>query len=221
MGSTVEVTASDGHKLAAYLATPAGKPRGGLVVIQEVFGVTPYIQSVCDAYAADGYLSIAPWLYDRQQRGAVFAPENHDQARKLREKFVWDDVVKDVAAAAARVGEAGKVGIVGFCVGGSVAWLAASRLNLAAASSYYGRDIAGWIGKENPRCPIVVHYGRTDSSIPLADVDRVIAAYPQLPIHIYDDAGHAFDNFTRPSYVPDAAKAGRERTLSLFRQHIG
>lgn len=222
MGVDIDVVAADGHRLGAYLASPAGKPRGGLVVIQEVFGVTDYIRSVCDAYAADGYLSIAPALYDRQKRGAVFAPETHDEARKLRAKFVWDDVVKDVGAAAARVVTAGKVGIVGFCVGGSIVWLAASQLPLAAASSYYGRDIAGWLGQHVPKCPMVLHFGATDELIPLPDVEKIRAAYPALPVHVYPGAGHAFDNSTRRDFfAPDAAKLARERSLALFRQHIG
>jgi carboxymethylenebutenolidase len=222
MAQDIELTAADGHKLMAVLATPPAKPRGGLAVIHEAFGVTDYIRATCDKFAADGYLTIAPAMYDRQHRNAVFGPSEaeYEQARTLRNNLNWDEVLKDVGAAVKYVSTAGKVGIVGYCVGGSVAWLAASHLPVAAASSYYGKDIAGWLGTHKPKVPIVVHFGKTDHLITMEDVGKIRAAYPSWQIHVYE-AGHAFDNFTRESHVPAMAKLARERTLELFRQHVG
>ena len=216
MGEIVEIAAADGHRLEAYLARPAGAPRGGLVVVQTAFGVDAYLRGVCDGFARDGYLAIAPALYDRQRRGAVFehTPEGGAAAREMRNNFVWDDVLADVEAARRRVAEAGKVGVVGYCVGGSVVWLAAHALPFAAAASYYGKDVVDFLDRA-PKCPIVLHFGDSDRLIPLADVDRIKAAFPALPIHVYN-AGHGFDGNN-----PGAAAIARPRTMALFAANIG
>jgi carboxymethylenebutenolidase len=219
-GEDIDLTAADGHRLGAYLARPEGRPRGALVVAQDAFGVGAYISSVCDAFAADGYAAIAPAIYDRQQRDAVFdhAPGSQDGARRCRGGLVWDQVLADVDAARAKVSAWGKVGIVGYCVGGSITWLAASALPFAAASSYYGKDIVDWLDRP-PRCPIILHFGDHDRLIPLADAERVRAAYPAIPTYIYP-AGHGFDGVGQGHHAPSAMLA-RERTLALFREHIG
>ena len=216
MGETIDITASDGHRLQAFISTPAGAPRGGLVVIQTAFGVDAYLRGACDSFARDGYLAIAPALYDRQRRGAAFehTPEGGAAAGKMRNGFVWDDVLKDVEAARARVAAAGKVGVVGYCVGGSVVWLAAHALRFAAAASYYGKDVVDFLDRA-PKCPITLHFGDQDRLIPLADVEKIKAAFPALPVHVYN-AGHGFDGNN-----PEAAAIARERTMTLFRAHIG
>jgi carboxymethylenebutenolidase len=206
--------------LSGFLAEPKGKPRGGVVVCHEVWGVTDYIRSTCESFAAEGYASVAPAIYDRQKRDLVFTAEQYEAARAHRARLVWDDVIKDVGAAVKHLSAFGKVGAVGYCLGGSVAWLAAAHLPVAAASSYYGRDIAGWLDQHVPRCPMVVHFGRTDDLIKSPDVARIKARHPDMPIHVYD-AGHAFDNSTRDSFVAEAATVARERTLALFHSHIG
>lgn len=227
MNQIVNLEATDGHALAAYLAVPGDQPRGGLVVIQEAFGVTAYVRSVCDAYARDGYLSIAPALYDRQQRDAAFddtsIPANLEQGRRLRAGLKWPSVLLDVQAAVARVrvvdsaGSAGRVGIVGFCVGGSVAWLAAQSLPVAAASCYYGRDIVDF--PDRPKCPVQMHFGERDHLIPPADVDRIRLALPDIPNWVYP-AGHGFDG-VGDRHHEASARLARERTLALFRKHVG
>jgi carboxymethylenebutenolidase len=222
MGKNLDITASDGHVLAAYLAVPDGKPRGGLVVIQEAFGVTAYVRSVCDAYAKDGYTSIAPALYDRQRRGIAFddssAPEALAEARRLRAALEWPNVMLDVQAAIDEVRSAGRVGIVGYCVGGSVAWLAALSLPVAAASCYYGRDVVDFLERA-PKCPAILHFGERDHLIAPADVARIRAAFPEIPNYVYP-AGHAFDGAGERHHEA-SARLARERTLELFRRHVG
>jgi len=216
MGAFVDITAADGHQLAAYLATPPGKPRGALVVVQTAFGVDDYLRGVCDAYAGEGYAAIAPALYDRQQRNAVFehTPEGGKAAGALRNRFVWADVLKDVEAARLRVKDFRKVGILGFCVGGSIVWFAAQKLDFACGSSYYGKDIVDFL-QPAPKCPVIMHFGAEDHLIPLADVEKIRSAYPEVPNYVYA-AGHGFD-----SKEGEPTRAARSRTRDLFAKFIG
>lgn len=221
MNGLIGLTASDGHRLSAYRAAPAGPPRGGLVVIQEAFGLNGYVRSVCDRYADEGYLSIAPALYDRQRKGVAFGygKDDIDAARKLRTGLVWDDVLKDVDAAVKAVAGAGKVGVVGYCVGGSVAWLAAQHLEVSAAVAYYGRDIVGMLGIP-PRCPVMLHFAERDAHIPLSDTEAVREAFPELPIYLWPGE-HGFDCDARESFEPNSAQQARARSLALFRKFVG
>jgi carboxymethylenebutenolidase len=216
LDSMIEIAAEGGHRLAAYLASPADPPRGGLVVIQTAFGLDDHLRGVCHSYAADGYVAIAPALYDRQQRNAVFAhdAQGGPAAQKLRNGLVMDDVLRDVEAARRRVAGAGKVGVVGFCVGGSIAWLAANALNFAAAACYYGKDIVDSLDKA-PRCPAILHFGDQDPLIPASDVEKIRVAFPDIPNFVYH-AGHGFD-----ANSPEAARPARTRTLQLLRQYVG
>ena len=216
MGDLIDIVADDEHRLQAYLAVPAGSPRGGLVVVQTAFGVDDYLCGVCDAYAADGYAAIAPALYDRQQRGAVLAHDTAGMqaAQILRSGFVWAETLRDIEAARSHVARFGRVGVIGFCVGGSVAWLSAQSLSFAAAASYYGKDVVEFLDRA-PKCPTILHFGDADRLIPISDVERIRAAFPDIPNFLYN-AGHGFD-----ANVPEAARIARERTLGLMRQHVG
>jgi carboxymethylenebutenolidase len=222
----IELIASDGHKFAAYRADPAGKPRGGLVVIQEIFGVNSHIKAVTDGYAADGYLAIAPALFDRVQRGfdVGYSPQDMTQGREVRAKVADDAALKDTEAAlkAAHLslGGAGKVGIVGYCWGGTIAWLAAAKLpGLAAAVPYYGGGILANASLE-PRVPLMGHFGERDAHIPVDGVKKLAAQHPNHQIFIYA-ADHGFNCDQRGSYDAPAAKQARERTLAFLRQHVG
>ena len=224
MGSDVQLTARDGHTLAAYRADPAAPEtacKGGVVVLQEAFGVNPHIRGVCEAYAAAGYAAIAPALYDRQQRNASFGydPEAMRAALALRRKLDYADALSDIAAAIAALREAGRVGVVGYCVGGSAAWLTASRLTVDAAACYYPSDIGKQLD-ERPRCPTVMHFAERDHIIPMAHVEAFRAAHPEVPVHVYP-AEHGFDCVRRPA-THDAASAALalERTLALFAAHV-
>jgi carboxymethylenebutenolidase len=222
MGSTVELTAADGHRLAAYRADPRGKPRAGLVIIQEIFGVNSHIRAVTDGYAADGYLAVAPALYDRVERGyeSGYSQPEVERGRAVREKITLDDALEDVAAAVKSVAAAGKVAIIGYCWGGTVAWAAAAKFDgLACSVPYYGGGIAANVSLQ-PKCPVMFHFGETDHAIPMSDVEKVRAAHPKQTFHIYP-AGHGFNCDQRGSFHAESAKLARERTLEFLRKHVG
>jgi carboxymethylenebutenolidase len=223
MGSMTELKAADGHKLAAYRAEPAGKARGAVVVIQEIFGVNTHIRSVADGYAADGYLVIAPAMFDRVQRNydTGYSQPEIQAGIALMQKLDWKEAMQDAAAALEAVKAAGKVGIVGYCWGGTVTWVAAARLSgLACAAPYYGGGMPGFIG-EKPKCPTMCHFGEQDQSPTLAQAKAIAAAHPEITAHYYAGAGHGFNCDQRGSYNAGASKLARERTLELFRKHIG
>jgi carboxymethylenebutenolidase len=222
MGQFLELTAADGFKLSAYCAEPAGKPRGGLVVTQEIFGVNSHIQSVCDRFAADGYLAIAPALFDRYQRGVNigYTPDDIAKGRELKAKAQIDAALNDVSAARDAGASAGKVGVVGYCWGGYVTWMAACRLSgFACAVPYYGGGMLEAIG-EQPKCPVVAHFGERDTGIPVEGVRKFAAAHPEVQVHVYA-ADHGFNCDQRGSYDAAAAKLARERTLAFLQQHVG
>jgi carboxymethylenebutenolidase len=222
MGRTINLTAGDGHRLQAYEAQPEGKPRGGLVVVQEIFGVNGHIRRVADGYASDGYRVIAPALFDRAERGTELGYTDADIARgrAIREKVSFDNALADVAAALQALRDGGNVGIVGYCWGGTVTWLAAARLDgFAAASSYYGGGI-GKFANERPRCAVRCHFGEKDHAIPLDEVDAVRKANPGVEVFLYP-AGHGFNCDERASYDAQSAALARTRTLELFRAHVG
>ncbi len=222
MGQTITLTAADGHELQAYRADPEGAPRGGLVVIQEVFGVNGHIRDVCDGFAAEGYAAIAPAVFDRIERGIEldYDDDGITRGRALVEDLGWEGPTADVAAAAGALEPSGKVGVVGYCWGGSMTWLAACRLDVACAVGYYGRHIIGF-NDEQPRCPVILHFGETDASIPMDDVDAIRAAHADVPVHVYGDAGHGFNCDRRGSYHAESAKTARARTLAFFAEHLG
>jgi len=222
MGRTIELTATDGHRLAAYLSEPAGKPRGGIVVIQEIFGVNGHIRSVADGYAADGYLAVAPAMFDRAQRGydTGYSQDEIQAGIKVMNALDWSNTMLDAAAAVASAGAAGKVGIVGFCWGGTVSWVAAARLKgLACAAPYYGGGMPSFVG-EKPACPVMCNFGEQDQSPTLEQARQIAAAHPSITAHYYP-AGHGFNCDQRGSYDAPSAKLARERTLAFFRQHVG
>jgi carboxymethylenebutenolidase len=222
MGETIKATAADGHQFEAYRADPTGTPRGAVVIVQEIFGVNSHIRAVCDDYAKQGYVAIAPALFDRVERDVQLGYQGDDvtRGRALREKVTLEDALKDVEAAAKEVAAAGKVGVVGYCWGGTVVWAAAARSRtFAAAVGYYGGGIAGLAG-EQPRCPVQLHFGEKDQAIPLTDVDKVRATHPELPIYLYP-AGHGFNCDQRASYHAESAQLARERTLAFLREHLG
>ncbi len=224
MGKMIELSAGDGHRLGAYRAEPPGKPRGGLVVIQEIFGVNSHIRAVADGFAADGYLAIAPAMFDRAQRNVDlgYGPADFQAGMALRAKIGVEQAMLDVAAAVKAAAGAGRVGIVGYCWGGYVAWMAAARVpGLACAVPYYG---GGTVSDESiaqrPNCPVMLHYGERDEHIPLAGVKKLAAAHPAQTVYTYP-AGHAFNCDQRGSYDAPSAKLARERTVEFLRKHLG
>jgi carboxymethylenebutenolidase len=222
MGTTIELRASDGHQLAAYRADPQGKPRGGVLVIQEIFGVNPHIRAVCDEYAREGYVALAPALFDRVERGVELGYEGDALRRGVAivMQIKPADASLDLQAGIDELAKIGKVGVVGYCYGGTMAWVAACRLErVAAASCYYGGHIARQ-RESKPRVPTQLHFGEQDASIPMSDVDAVRAANPEVPVYVYP-AGHGFSCDARAGYHAESAALAKQRTLELFRQHVG
>lgn len=221
MAAWVELTASDGHKFKAWRAEPQGKPKGAIVVIQEIFGVNHHIRTVTERVAMEGYLAISPALFDRYQRDfdVNYGPEDMAKAMQVVPKI---DIVKamiDTEAARASVANAGKVGITGFCFGGVVAWLGATRLSFAAASCYYGGRIAA-VKDEKPKCPVIMHFGSKDAHIPMTLVDEIRKAQPNVPIYVYD-ADHGFSCDERASFDKPSHELAWTRTMKLFRENVG
>lgn len=222
MGETITVTAPDGHTLDLYVARPLGLPRGGLVVIQEIFGVNRHIRAVADDFASQGYLAVAPALFDRAERGVEmdYSPPSIERGRALAMQ-VAPHALRDVAAALAyghaQTGRPGAV--VGFCFGGTLAWLAATRLEPVAAISYYGGTVAQY-ADETPHCPVLMHFGERDKHIPPEAVNKLRSAHPDVAIHTYP-AGHGFNCTERADFDPPSAALARERTLAFLKQHLG
>jgi carboxymethylenebutenolidase len=221
MGETVKLRADDGHKLDAYVARPAGRPKAGLVILQEIFGVNVHIRGVADCYAAEGYLAVAPALFDRVEPGLELGYDSDDVAegRGIRGKISFDEALGDVAAALALAAEAGKTAVVGYCWGGSVAWLAATRLKPAAAVCYYGGNIHEH-REEQPGCPVMFHFGEEDAGIPMDQVKAIGAAHPEQELFTYP-AGHGFNCDMRGSFDAESAALARERTLAFLSKTLG
>lgn len=219
---SISLRAADGQELGAYVAWPEGEPVAGLVVIQEIFGVNDHIRRVADGFAKDGFVAIAPALFDRIEPNVQLSYEGADaeKARRFIPRLDMEMAMLDVEAAmqyaAKSTGE--KVGAVGYCWGGTLAWLAASRLPVQAAVGYYGGRIINYM-HEQPKAPVMLHFGTKDAHIPKADVDKIHAAHPKVQIYWYD-AGHGFNCDARASFNPDAAKLARERSLEFLKQHL-
>ena len=222
MGSQRHIRAVDGFAVGAYESISEREPRGGIVVIQEIFGVNKHIREVVDSYAAEGYAAIAPQIFDRAQRDVELGYEPDDMAEGLRFAFQETDqehTLWDLQAAIEEIGKYGKVGVVGYCYGGLLTWLCACRLSgVAAASGYYGGGIAGQKSLQ-PSCPTILHFGELDSMIPTSQVDEVKAEHPQLDIYTYP-ADHGFNCNHRASYDAESAALARRRTLDFFGEHL-
>lgn len=227
MSEWVNLTAVDGHELKAYVARPEGTPVGAIVVIQEIFGVNPSIRSVADDYAREGFVAIAPAIFDRFERDLElgYGPEDMKKAFELYAKLDPDTQLKDVAAAFAFVAKEGKpVAVTGFCYGGLLTWVSAVRgaalgVTPACAIAYYPGGI-GKFATENPTCPVLLHFGADDDHIGSDQVDAVRNAHPDVEIYLYEGVGHAFANWARPSYNEEAARIAGERTLKFLKTHI-
>ncbi len=221
MGETIELKAADGHALDAYRAPPAGARKGGVVVVQEIFGVNAHVRSVCDRFAAEGYEALAPALFDRIQRGVelTYDEAGVNEGRELAAAIGWDQPTRDIEAAAQALDPDGRAAVVGYCWGASWVWVAACRLEIACAACYYGRHIPELLD-EKPRCPVILHFGAEDASIPMEAVEAIRAAHRAIPIYVYEGAGHGFNCDKRPDFRPDAAALARERTLALFAEHL-
>ena len=219
------VTAADGHELDAYAAQPPGDTRGLVVVVQEIFGVNDHIRSVVDRYAELGYMAVAPSLFDRVQKNVElnYDEEGIEVGRRIAfDDLSMDEVMTDIEATIGHYPQPGGVGIVGYCWGGSICYVAAARLSdkISAASGYYGGQIMPHI-EEEPKAPLMLHFGAEDAGIPLENVHSIAQRWPQIDVHIYEEAGHGFNCDARGSYEESSAALALERTLEHFAQHLG
>lgn len=222
-GKFVQMTMSDGAEIHVYHVEPAGERRGGLVVIQEIFGVNAHIRAVCEDYAAEGYEVLAPAIFDREHPGFEVGYDADGIAQGValaRQQHPFDLSLADTQTCIDALGAKGPVFVTGYCYGGSVTWAAACKCEgLAAASGYYGGNIpqmAEW----EPKCPTILHFGEHDHGIPMEAVNKVKELHPDVPVYIYD-AGHGFNSDRRNDYNEVAAKLGKQRTLELFRANGG
>ncbi len=213
----IDLTAKDGITIKMYVAKPDGAPKGSIIVLQEIFGVNDHIRSVCDRLAGEGYVAGAPCMFDRIEPGyeAGYEAADVDAGRALMGKFDFDTAVFDMNAATDALEPYGKVSVMGFCLGGSLAYLLATQnAKIAAASCYYGGRINDFANKA-PLCPTILHYGETDQSIPLEKAEDMRNRQPDLPIYIYP-AGHGFSCDARASYEPESASLAWQRTMELI-----
>ena len=227
MGQTLTLKAADGHSFPAYVAKPAGTPKGGIVVLQEIFGVNSHIRSVADGYAAEGYFVVAPATFHRVKADVELGYTEADMGTGFGFKTAVDGlpepgVMADIQAAIDHASQAGKVGIVGYCWGGLLTWRAACSLKgLSAAAPYYGGGMTGEAdAARHPTVPVMAHFGDQDHWIPLDTVEAFRAAQPGVVVHVYG-ANHGFNCDQRGSYHAESAALARERTLAFFAQHLG
>jgi carboxymethylenebutenolidase len=223
MGKFIELKAADGHKLAAYVSEPSGKARGGVVVIPEIFGVNSHIQQTTDGFAADGFLAVSPAMFDRVQRNydTGYSQPEIQAGVAIMQKLDWKQAILDVEAAISEARRAGKVGIVGYCFGGTVSWVAAAQARgLACAVPYYGGGMPGFIN-EKPKVPTLCHFGEQDQSPTLAQAKEIAARHPEITAHFYAGAGHGFNCDQRGSWNAEAARLARSRTVEFFSKHLG
>ena len=223
-GTTIRVTAADGHIIDAYVVHPIERPRAGIVVVQEMYGITRYITGTCDFLAEQGYAVVAPALYDRLARDTVLAytPAERDRAHDMFTNWNWDLALLDIDAARSAVGECGEIGVLGFCWGGSLAWLAACRGAFACAVAYYGSAMPDF-SEEQARCPVLANCGDKDASMPIERIREFQARQPDVTMNIYGGAQHAFDNPLRGGGRYDAASSAQARaaTLEFLSRHLG
>ena len=222
MGKNIKLTASDKFQLGGYRADPAGTPKAAVVVIQEIFGVNHHIRAVCDRIAGNGYVAIAPAIFDRIEPNfqSGYSPDEVAVARKFVANPDWAAMLRDTQAAIDAVKDVGPVGIVGFCLGGSVAYAAATKLSgLTAAIGYYGGAIVRF-ADDKPKVPTQLHFGEKDGGIPLTDVEIIRAKRPDVEIHVYPGAQHGFNCEERASYDKASADIARQRSVEFLARHL-
>ena len=220
MAVMITLTASDGTEFAAWRAEPEGSPRGGLVILQEIFGLNQHIREVTEKFAAAGWLAVAPALFDRAEKGVELAYDGDGVAKGRELKTATDEkALLDVSAALDSLAGSGRLGVVGYCWGGSLAWRAAAEIKgLAACVAYYGGDLPG-LKALQPHCPVMAHFGAEDSAIPLDGVEAFKAAQPDLPVHIWP-AGHGFNCDHRASFHAQSAAEAGQLTEAFLSQHM-
>ena len=225
MGEPVTLTAEDGRRLGAYRAESDKSAGAGLVVLHEFYGLNAHIEDVCDRFAAEGYTVISPVLYHRIDDSQPLGPtipygdSSVPLGREMRARVGWENSIKDTGAAVAALSDCSGVAVVGYCWGGTLAWLSASHIAIRCAVGYYGGQIDQFLD-DRPRCPLMLHFGAADKYIALERVARIREAVPDVPVHLYDDAGHGFNCDHSDEYRPAAARLAHARTLEFLAQNL-
>ena len=216
MGEFTTLMARDGHEFNAWLAAPTGAARGAVVIAQEIFGVNRHIRAVADGYAAAGYVTIAPCLYDRVRRGIElgYSEPEVQQGRGYRLQIPKEKTLLDLTSSINVIKHVGRVAVLGYCWGGTLAYLAACDLPVACAVSYYGGQIKDHLAK-SPRRPVMYHFGELDPHIPVSDIEKIRAADPNGIFHLYP-AGHGFNCEERSTFDAASAALARERSLEFI-----
>ncbi len=221
MGESIRLNTAGMHCIGAYVAKPTGKPKGGIVVVQEIFGITAHIREVADGFAKHGYTAIAPAFFDYVENDVEleYDKPGMERGKGLAAEVGLERAVEAVASAADSIRSSGKIGVVGYCWGGTVALLAAQRLGLPAVSYYGARNVP--FLDQPLQAPVMFHFGAKDRSIPPDAVQKHRDAYPYAPVYVYDKAGHAFNRNVDPThYDPVGAPVALERTLAFFAKHL-
>ena len=222
MGNMIQLTAGDGFEFGAYQADPEGEAKGTVMVIQEIFGVNQHIREVCDGYARQGYIAVAPAIFDRAEKGVELSYEEDAIARGAvlaRQKLKMENTMEDLQATVNYLGESGPVAVVGYCFGGLLTWLCACNMDgIGCAVGYYGGGIIG-VNDQEPRIPTMLNFGNLDEHIPISDVEKIDAAHPDVIVNLYD-ADHGFNCDHRASFNQAAADLALERTLKFFSDHL-
>lgn len=220
MGDYISITAADGHSFDAYIADPAGFPKAGLVILQEIFGVNGHMEDVTNAFAEQGYLAICPAFFDRVERKAVLSYTEFGRGRDLVGQVSDEMVVADINAAADHVRSAGKVGAIGYCWGGAMAFLGAGKAKVDCGVSYYGTRIIQYSPDLKPKVPMQYHYGEDDQSFPMDAVEKVMVEQPEGEHFIYPGADHGFSCDGRPQFNAEATQLALQRSLSFFDKNL-
>ena len=219
MAERISITALDGHTLDAWHAEPNDTPKGGIVFLQAIYGLTDHLADVCDWFARDGFKAIAPATYDRTERNKVFDYDDHG-GMQFRENLREDTVMQDIGGCIALLRHKTKhIAISGFCTGGTWAWIAAERLDVDAAIIFYGSDIHDNLDRR-PKCPAILHYGDADHVVSFDLVEKIRETYPESEFHIYPGAGHAFYNPEQANHNANAAAMAHSRSLAFLEKHF-
>jgi carboxymethylenebutenolidase len=221
MGERINIMTAGTHCIGAYLARPEAKPKGGIVVVQEIFGVTPHIRDVADRFAKAGYTAIAPAFFDFVENDVELGYDKPgmERGKQLAMEVGLDRATEAVASAAESISSSGRIGVVGYCWGGTVALLGAQRLGMPAVS-YYGARNTGYLDQPL-RAPVMFHFGSKDRSITGEAIEKHRKAWPDAPVYVYEGAGHAFNRDVDPThYNEPGAKLAWQRTLAFFDQHL-
>jgi carboxymethylenebutenolidase len=216
-----QVSLPGGKSFTVWRSDPAGPAKGGVVVLHAVYGLTDHIGDVCAKWAEAGYAAVAPALYDRHKANVVhpYSRAGADAGIESYAALTKDDIFGFIKACAKSLGNVGGVALSGFCTGGTWCWRACAELDLTAQVNFYGSHVPAFVDLQ-PRCPTIMHYGDSDTIVPLKEVERIKSSHPKVDVHIYAGAGHAFFNPEQTTHNKAAADLAWQRSLAFMEKHV-